>query len=178
MDALYDILEWVRRNWLVTITVTYMIGVMLYCHRKGFIHTVLGICAAVISVLLTGVISQKLMGLMSAAIGDSAGANLVVRVLCLVVVFLLIRHVMGLIIKASDAVMGLPVLRGLDQVAGAVAGLLFATVFVWLIGSVIVLCGDQGWTAPLNDQIKASSFLTWLHEHNVILSFFRELTIF
>ena len=169
MDKIYEITEWIRQNWLVTITVIYTVSVVLYCHKKGFIHTLLGLCAAVASVLLTGVIWHRFSYMLPSLIGDSPAANLTVSLLCMLVIFLLIRYVMHLIIRASDAVMGLPVLRGLDQIAGALAGLMLALICIWLVGAVITVCSAQDWTKPLTGQIEASSLLTWLHERNMIL---------
>ena len=178
MDKVYEILEWARQNWLMVIAVAYIIGMMLYCHYKGFIHTALGVCTAIIAVLLTGLAGKALDGVLPSVVGDSPTALLAVKILCLIVIFILMRHVMHLIIEASDAIMSLPVLHGLDQIAGAVAGLIFALVFVWLVGTVIAVFDGQTWAQPFIEQINKSWLLTWLHENNVILSFFRGLNVF
>ncbi len=175
MDMIYEITDWLSQNWLVTITVIYTASVVLYCHKKGFMHTLLGLCAAVASVILTGLIWHRFSYMLPSLIGDSPTANMAVSLLCMLVIFLIIRYVMQLIIRASDAVMGLPVLRGLDQIAGALAGLLLAVICIWLVGSVITMCDGQDWTRPLIGQIEASELLTWLHEKNMILGFFRDI---
>ena len=178
MDKVYEIIEWIRQNWLVTLVVAYVIGIMLYCHFKGFIHTALGVCTAILSVLLTGLAGKALDRVLPSVIGDSETALLAAKILCLIVIFILMRHVMHLIIEASDALMSLPVLHGLDQIAGAIAGFIFALVFVWLVGTVIAVFDGQGWVQPFLEQIDKSTLLTWLHEHNMILEFFRGIQLF
>ena len=111
-------------------------------------------------------------------VGSSQTVLLAVKIVCLIVIFVLMRQLMHLIIKASDAVMSLPVLHGIDQIAGAAAGLAFALIFVWLVGAAIAVCEDMQWAKPFMRQITASPFLSWLHGHNVILEFFKNVRVF
>lgn len=85
----------------------------------------------------------------------------------LIVVAILLKVVVGLL----DIIAKLPVLKGVNRLLGAVAGLAQGLLMVWLIlFAVAMTCTSQFGMSMLKD-INDSQFLTFLYEHNGIIYF-------
>lgn len=89
--------------------------------------------------------------------------NLVGSVLLFLVVFLLIRFLAGWL----DLVAKLPVISGMNQIAGAVLGGLQALLVLWLAGFVVRACAGMPWTQGIQAQIQSSVWLSFLYYNNL-----------
>lgn len=84
---------------------------------------------------------------------------------------ILLRLVIGLL----DVVSKLPVIKGVNRMLGAAAGLAQGMVVVWLLlFFVAIACTSQLGRALLAD-IEASPILAFLYQHNAILYFFHHM---
>lgn len=94
---------------------------------------------------------------------SSMTLNLLVSVLVFMIVFVLLR----IVFTCLDLVSRLPIVSGVNKLAGAVAGGAEGLFLVWTAALLVQACSSAGWTQPVLGQIQASAFLTFLYEHNL-----------
>ena len=70
-------------------------------------------------------------------------------------------------IKWMDLIARLPILHGINQIAGAVLGGLQGLLLVWFLCLVIRICAEMTWTQTFLAQIRSSFWLGFLYENNV-----------
>lgn len=111
----------------------------------------------------------KLLGVDKFA--DYVGAylsNAILNGAAYIIVFLIIFLAIHLIMKWLDLIAKLPILSGLNQIAGAGLGLAEGLLLIW-IGCLIltVFAGTPGGIA-LIQQIEKSAWLSFLYDHNFL----------
>ncbi|MCC2164977.1 CvpA family protein [Brotaphodocola catenula] len=89
--------------------------------------------------------------------------NLIVSVLVFMVAFFLLRGI-GICL---NLVSRLPILSGVNQLAGAVVGGLEGLFILWTLALLVRACSSAGWVQPILGQIQESVCLTFLYEHNL-----------
>ena len=96
-------------------------------------------------------------------------ANLIINALAYLLSFILIWTALQLLLMALDVVTKLPILRGLNQLAGGALGIVYGVALVWIAFLLVtVLCnGNLGRT--FFELIKENSFLLFLYNQNVIM---------
>ena len=96
-------------------------------------------------------------------------ANLIINALAYLLSFILIWTALQLLLMALDVVTKLPILRGLNQLAGGALGIVYGVVLVWIAFLLVtVLCnGNLGRT--FFELIKENPFLLFLYNQNVIM---------
>ena len=102
--------------------------------------------------------SQKIAGIMVRAIA---------YLLDLVLVFILFR----LVFFSFRALREITAVRYLDKASGLLLGLVLSLVFIWVCFLVLCLFCDTGWGASCLSLIGESRFLSFLSEHNPLLSY-------
>ena len=96
-------------------------------------------------------------------------ANLIINALAYLLSFILIWTALQLLLMALDVVTKLPILRGLNQLAGGTLGIVYGVALVWIAFLLVtVLCnGNLGRT--FFELIKENPFLLFLYNQNVIM---------
>ena len=96
-------------------------------------------------------------------------ANLIINALAYLLSFILIWTALQLLLMALDVVTKLPILRGLNQLAGGALGIVYGVALVWIAFLLVtVLCnGNLGRT--FFELIKGNPFLLFLYNQNVIM---------
>ena len=96
-------------------------------------------------------------------------ANLIINALAYLLSFILIWTALQLLLMALDVVTKLPILRGLNQLAGGALGIVYGVALVWIAFLLVtVLCnGNLGRT--FFELIKENPFLLFLYNQNVIM---------
>lgn len=96
--------------------------------------------------------------------------RLIIQILTAVVLFFIISVVLKIIIYILDVVSWLPIIGGINRVAGAVLGLAMALIFIWIVFLVFTLL----YTTPAGEeifaQINGNAFLRFLYQNNYILN--------
>lgn len=95
-------------------------------------------------------------------------ANIIVNLLGFVLLFLVVYIGLRVIMKALDVVARLPILSGLNQVAGALLGGVQGLFYLWLGCLILTACSGTGWAMALIRQIEGSSWLSFLYEYNIV----------
>ena len=104
--------------------------------------------------------------------GDYIGAylaNMIINALAYLISFLIIWTLLRMLLMAMDIVTKLPLLHGLNKLAGGVLGFVQGIVFVWIIFLLVsVLCnGNLG--KQFFALIHENPFLLFLYNQNVIM---------
>ncbi len=95
-------------------------------------------------------------------------ANVIVRLVGFVVLFVLIYVALKLLAGALDLMAKLPILSGMNQLAGALLGGLQGLFFLWLASLPVTAFATAAWASAVLDQIEASPWLSFLYHYNLI----------
>lgn len=94
--------------------------------------------------------------------------EMIVSAVSYIGVFLAVYICLHLIMRWMDLVARLPIISGLNQIAGAVLGLCQALLFIWLASFVLTIFSTTPWARAAFAQIEASPFLTFLYQNNIL----------
>lgn len=119
---------------------------------------------------------QKSAGVLDQALEDTgiyqeAGiylANMILGGISFGTTFLLVAIIIKIVIHLLDLVARLPVLKGINRVMGAVAGLAEGLLVVWALLFIVALACTSQWGQQALASIQESELLTFLYQHNGI----------
>lgn len=95
-------------------------------------------------------------------------ANLIMNSLGFVILFLAVYILLHLIMKWLDLVARLPILYGMNHVAGAILGGIQGLFFLWIAALLITACAGTSWASAVLSQIEASPWLSFLYHYNLV----------
>lgn len=95
-------------------------------------------------------------------------ADMMLRILVFVALFLVIFIALRILVVWLDLIAKLPILSGLNQIAGAILGGVEGLIFVWIGCLVLTLFSGTGPGLQVMGQIDASAWLSWLYDHNLL----------
>ena len=95
-------------------------------------------------------------------------ADRVIRILIFTVLFIVFYAFLHIIIVWLDLISRLPIIYGLNKIAGAVLGLTEALIFIWVGALVLTLFSGSEIGKSMITQINGSIWLTWLYDHNML----------
>ena len=98
---------------------------------------------------------------------DYVGKYLADRVIR-VIMFIVFYAFLHIIIVWLNLISRLPILYGLNKIAGAVLGLAEALIFIWVGALVLTLFSGSEIGKSMIEQINGSIWLTWLYDHNML----------
>ncbi len=93
----------------------------------------------------------------------------------ILLVILIARKLLRMIFCSLGLIAKLPILNGLNRLLGTLAGVIEATVVIW-VGFAVISClripinGE-----PLVELITANKFLDFLYQHNVLYNFIQRM---
>lgn len=95
--------------------------------------------------------------------------RLIIQILSAIVIFVIISIIVKLIMCFLDVVTWLPIIGGLNRIAGAALGLAAALVIVWVLFLVFTMFYATDAGKEIFVQIEESSILSFLYQNNFIL---------
>lgn len=98
-------------------------------------------------------------------------ADVIIKIIAFVLVFLVVFILLHVAVIWLDLIARLPILSGINKISGAVLGGVEALIFVWIACLVFTALSGTEAGAAVMKQINASSWLSWIYNHNV-LSYF------
>lgn len=110
----------------------------------------------------------KLLGV--DAFMDYIGAYLtrmVLNVVGSIVMFVVVYIGIRLIMRWLDLLSRLPILYGMNQIAGAVLGGVQGLLILWAACLVVTACSQSGWSQAVIAQIESSPWLMFLYHNNI-----------
>lgn len=122
-------------------------------------------------------LAQKTAGALDQALEETgiyqeAGmylADMILRGISFGATFLLVAIVLKIVIHLLDLVARLPVLKGINRILGAVAGLAEGLLAVWVLLFIVTLACTSPWGQQALASIQESKFLTFLYQNNGIV---------
>ncbi|MCD8371292.1 MAG: CvpA family protein [Clostridiales bacterium] len=94
-------------------------------------------------------------------------ANMVLNVIGSLILFLLTFVLLRLVVRWLDLIARLPILSGLNQIAGALLGGVQGLLLIWVAGLVVRICSGMQWAQGIILQIHAAAWLEFLYSNNV-----------
>lgn len=94
--------------------------------------------------------------------------NMVLNFISSVVLFILVTVLIRFLIRWADLIAKLPILSGMNQIAGAILGGVEGLLFLWAGFVVVDLFSRTVWALAVLEQIHTSIWLTFLYNNNFI----------
>ena len=95
-------------------------------------------------------------------------ADTVLKAVVFVVLFLLVYLSLKVLVIWLDLIAKLPILSGINKMAGAVLGGIQALLFIWILCIVLTIFSRTEIGRIVFGQVNASPWLSWLYDHNVL----------
>ena len=95
-------------------------------------------------------------------------ADTILKAATFVVLFLAVFLVLQVLVIWLDLIAKLPILSGINKIAGAILGGIEALVFIWIVCIVFTVFSRTGFGSAALTQIDASSWLSWIYDHNML----------
>lgn len=102
-------------------------------------------------------------------------ADIVIKMAAFLLTFIIVTILVRAVIFALDIITALPVIKGLNRIAGIGIGVLIAVIIVWIGFFVITLLYDTSIGRECFAWIQESEFLTFLYNENMIMRFATKL---
>lgn len=231
-----EITEFLQEHWLSVFMASYLIGMMLYGHYRGFLHLSISMAALAVSLLVVRTampqatafvkenegIHQWVEQSMLRAVGldglqeyglvlpseqraviegtdlpdimkkaliennneeiyhilgvdafaDYIGSYLadrIINTLTFILLFFIVYIGIRILAHALDLIAKLPILYGLNQIAGAVLGLIQGLAYFWIVCLVLNLFISTEWGQYLLNAIEATPWVSFLYHNNLLL---------
>lgn len=95
-------------------------------------------------------------------------ADMLINAIASIILFIAVFALIHLAVRWLDLIARLPILYGLNHIAGALLGLAQGLVFLWVAGFVLGLFSATPFGKMLEAQVYASPWLTFLYRYNLI----------
>ena len=105
-------------------------------------------------------------------------SHLVIYAAVCAVVFLVLLIATHVVFFLLNIVAKLPILSGMNSLAGAVVGFVQAVAYVWFFILVVTAFAGHDWGADCLQMIRDNTFLSFLYENNLLLKYITSLDIF
>ena len=146
----------------VFLVAALLIVSLIYGYRRGFLKIGLSCLNIIFALALAAILLPLVISLIKRQTDNRD------YVICYLIIFVVLWIIVRIIISALDLFARLPVLRGINQLAGAVLGAAGAMIILWLVCIVVTTFGDQPWAARALEIIGSSRFLSFIYNHNIL----------
>ena len=99
-------------------------------------------------------------------------ADMVLKAAVFLIMFLggyILLHVLA---TWLDLIAKLPILSGMNQIAGAILGGVQALIFIWIVCLLLTALSGTGIGKAALAQIEVSKWLSWIYDHNLLTHLF------
>ena len=147
-------------NWLLILVIIILIRNLRMGYRRGLLNMLYRVASSVLSFLLA--IALIL------AFGEDLVRTPLFCAVSFAVIFALIRLALGLVGALLDRISELPVLRILNRITGAAAGILYGLFKIWILFIILELLGGTAFGANAASCITGNTFLHIIAENNIL----------
>lgn len=95
-------------------------------------------------------------------------ADLILNSVGVVLLFFGVYLAIRLIMRWLDIIARLPILSGINKLAGALLGGVEGLIFLWLACLIVTAFSSTGWGGAVMRQIEMSKWLSFLYRHNFV----------
>ena len=146
----------------VLLVAALLVVSLIYGYRRGFLKIGLSCLNIVFALAMAAVLLPFVVSLVKHQTTDRDHA------ICFLIAFVVLWIVVRIVISALDLFAKLPVIRGFNQLAGAILGLAGAFIILWLACIVITVFSNQPWAAKALEIIGSSRFLSLVYNNNYL----------
>lgn len=111
--------------------------------------------------------------ILESVLGKNLIGSLVSGIILLII--LIARKLIRLVFCSLGLIAKLPLLNGLNKLLGALAGIIEATVVIWVAFAIISCLKIPVNGKPLVELITANRFLDFLYQHNMLYNFIQRI---
>lgn len=94
-------------------------------------------------------------------------ANMLLTVIGAVLLFIIVYIALRLIMRWLDLIARIPIISGINQIAGAVLGGIQGLLLLWFFYLIVSVCSGMAWASSVMAQINGSLWLTFLYQNNI-----------
>lgn len=154
-------------NWVLVGVLAVLALFTIRGYRKGFLRRVVSMFSLVITIGLSAVLTDCTTAYIVryTSINDEWEA----RLLGFLLSFLIITVALRLTVMSLDAIAHLPVIKGVNKLAGALLGLAEALIAIWVVFLAADLFSDTEPARLFMAYVDQSDFLRFLYKENLIL---------
>lgn len=98
-------------------------------------------------------------------------ANSIINIIGFLVLFVIVFAALNIITVWLDLVARLPILSGINKIAGGFLGGAEGLIFLWIICLFVTAFSGTAGGKSLIQQIESSSLLSYIYDHNLLSSF-------
>ena len=95
-------------------------------------------------------------------------SKFITTILSFILVFVFVWILLKILINLSDIVSKVPIIYGLNQIAGAAGGFIYAIFIVWLVFLFLGVSLSTSWGRGMLAAIDSSFFLSFLYNMNIL----------
>ena len=95
-------------------------------------------------------------------------AGMIINGAGFVILFLIVYMILHIIVGCLDLMAKLPVVSGINKIAGALLGGAQGLFFVWLLLLLVTAFSQSSWARAVTRQIEASNWLSFLYHYNFL----------
>lgn len=95
-------------------------------------------------------------------------ADMILNSIGFVILFAMVYLLIRLAVHWLDLIAKLPILSGMNKIAGALLGGVQGLLFLWILCFVLMACSATGWGMALMRQVEESTWLSYLYNHNFL----------
>lgn len=96
-------------------------------------------------------------------------SNVIINIIGFILLFVVVYVLIQIIMRWLDLMAKLPILSGINQIAGALLGAVEGLVFFWIFSLLVTACSGTGWGMAVIHQIESSPWLSFLYSHNILI---------
>ena len=97
--------------------------------------------------------------------------DMIFNVAAFLIAFLLVFIILRILFGFMSVLTSLPVIHGVNKLAGAVAGFVMGLAVVWIIFAVLTIFGSTQFSKDVFEQVNDSALLTFIYNRNFIMKY-------
>lgn len=99
-------------------------------------------------------------------------ADMILKIVVFLVLFVGGYILLHVLVTWLDLITRLPILFGINQIAGAILGGVQALIVIWIVCLLLTALSGTGIGKAALAQIEASAWLSWIYNHNLLTNLF------
>lgn len=156
---------------LLFIALLILAGVKIYSgYKRGMVKEIIMLVTLIITCIMVALITNGMKSYNSGQI-----FNTVLMVLMLIVLGI-VQFALKPIFFSAKLVVKLPIVNWLDQLLGALVGLLETILLLWTLYFFVMIMEMGGISEQILEWTRGNGVLRWLFEHNILAAFMQAVS--